>query len=1840
MGFNINEHQTNIVPFQSGSGIPNHLSPLGSVYVDNLTGIEYINKDGLNGWAFLYDSTMPIGGSSSGGTVTGATVFTGGLTANTISATTYLNLPSISGLYLPLSGGTLSGPLSGTTFSGTGLTLSTPSGLVTTGETFTLYNTLGQKGFRIYNDGTISNPGLSGYQPLYPAEYFGYGTPVTTASGLGNTVFGGYAMGSQTGSAAAYNTVFGVKALGTLTTGSMGLNCLFGMMAGYYQQTGSYNVGMGYNSLAGSTGITSTGTAISYNVGIGTSTLLQITNGAVGNTAIGNAAMQGTSALSGITGTYNTGIGFQSLFKIISGIDNVGLGAYSLQLLTTGSYNTGLGYASLNKVTTGSNNVGMGYSSLFDVTTGTSNTALGYNTGRGIITGSNNTILGASVTGLADISNTVIIADGQGNQRITVPSTGNVLIGYGLTDAGYKFDVNGTTRLNGKNTFTGSITASANLAQANLVTSTLVAAAHNDVLVGLDVTPTFNSGSYTGVTNYSARFSGGNLLINPSTTFGNNILFSGDNTSVIGSLTNRLANIYVRQISSGSNSLQINNATSVFINSATASGNIFSIFGNGNNAWGGNGDIQFINAYPVLTMSSNATPYTHTLLRLNPTYTYATGGNYSVRGIHYNPILSNTAGIISHIALETTTGNVILGSTSGNTIIGGSTDNLSKLQVSGTITASSGSAVGTSLYPTLTATAINDRLTGVEISNTFNDGGFTGVSKYGLRLWAGAIGPQYNMIFSSGLGKTNINAYNTNTANAPLSLQDISTGYLLLCIANNTNGVVIGTSSGDASSIFTVASTSKGALLPRTTYSLRTGITSPATGLLIYQTDTSTTPEGFYINKSGGWDMFGTLGATQTWSGVNKYETSSGGSLLFNSTTVNSGTSTIGFQNFGQSAKQAFVSGVPVGGQNIMNLSLGTNGTTELIQMNGQYLNTLINKPYLRDQVCISTTTNNSSVMLYFNNTISTNNTSLGASGIQSVTSGGQGSATRLEFLLNSGTNPTVVTGDRAMSIFHATKNVLIDNSTSDGGQTLQIGGTAKSSTAWGLNGIQSLFAATTYTDNSTAASATVSNNMVNVIGVPTLSATTTGVTYTNASTLYIAGPPIGSGVTITNPTALSVGSGRFTMNNPGNGTYSKEGQLLIATSSGAFGGFFVDTSGTGGNMGFKPTFGFKKGLDGLMGVGIQLVAATDYDNRLAFIGNHYQFTSSATAGGSGLVMGGQYIIPLGRIHSTGIYGTLNTVSSSFYSDCLSTAAANNQKLVSHYINDTYTASTFTGITTYGIYQNNAAQNYLQGNTGINTSVDAGYKLDVNGTSRNSGLSTFNGGILSSGNISSTAWGTNGVNLQVAAATYTDTSSSGSTSINNMVNTFGIPTINTTNTGVTYQQVATLYIAGVPVAANTGVTLQNTYSIYANGRVQINGSLGVTQGLTSNGNIFATGGNFIYGGTGYGTGYNFNGNTGTLGFYYGNSTNVFIGTTLTGFTGLNVNTSNNIGVGAISTNTAKLEVTGGILNIGTYGYVNINASNNQSMIVFSGGNTIGGTGYTDFIKVVNTSAGATNQNKTIRLNNTGGLEFLNSAYTSLILSISDNGILNIGGGAATTTSNDGAKNYLAFNSNNSQIYDDTNLHIHSRNVGGSMWLNTNGGQLNLLNQSPLGGGAIGTGVAIGNSTTLKAFTNIYGSKTYTIGAYGYTAVGGTGTGGGTTAPYSLYCDSRIEATEFDATSDERLKDVQGKIELTDAINLVKNIEPIIYTWKDSKDKSLKAGYSAQQVVKSGFKHLVSEIPNDKLAESTDEDGFTSPEGFQLTMNYDQVIPYHGTVIKYLLEKIELLEKELQEIKNK
>jgi hypothetical protein len=92
----------------------------------------------------------------------------------------------------------------------------------------------------------------------------------------------------------------------------------------------------------------------------------------------------------------------------------------------------------------------------------------------------------------------------------------------------------GTTSLSTATKFTiaGSETASSAIARGTLINTALTASANNDVLVGLDINPTFNNGAFTGVSNLGLRVQSGNVgigiaipfsgaTVNPSLEIGN-----------------------------------------------------------------------------------------------------------------------------------------------------------------------------------------------------------------------------------------------------------------------------------------------------------------------------------------------------------------------------------------------------------------------------------------------------------------------------------------------------------------------------------------------------------------------------------------------------------------------------------------------------------------------------------------------------------------------------------------------------------------------------------------------------------------------------------------------------------------------------------------------------------------------------------------------------------------------------------------------------------------------------------------------------------------------------------------------------------------------------------------------------------------------------------------------------------------------------------------------------------------------------------------------------------------------------------------------------------------------
>jgi len=100
---------------------------------------------------------------------------------------------------------------------------------------------------------------------------------------------------------------------------------------------------------------------------------------------------------------------------------------------------------------------------------------------------------------------------------------------------------------------------------------------------------------------------------------------------------------------------------------------------------------------------------------------------------------------------------------------------------------------------------------------------------------------------------------NCDGPNGTLTLCQNASGYVFLNGSQSANdnfingAVSIGKNSAAAtSSILELTSTTKGVLFPRMTSAQRTAISSPAVGLVVYQTDAT---EGLYINKSTGWAL-------------------------------------------------------------------------------------------------------------------------------------------------------------------------------------------------------------------------------------------------------------------------------------------------------------------------------------------------------------------------------------------------------------------------------------------------------------------------------------------------------------------------------------------------------------------------------------------------------------------------------------------------------------------------------------------------------------------------------------------------------------------------------------------------------------------------------------------------------------------------------------------------------------------------------------------------------------------------------------------------------------------------
>jgi hypothetical protein len=211
------------------------------------------------------------------------------------------------------------------------------------------------------------------------------------------------------------NTAIGANSMTANTSGTN--NSAVGRGSLATNISGSELTAVGSNAMFYNTG--------SYNTALGSSALFLNTSGGA-NTAVGYQALYDN-----VDGFSLVGVGNTALQNNTTGYDNVAVGVSSLNLNTSGINNTAMGNYALPSTITTSNNTGLGYRAGY-LSTGSYNTFVGNDSGYSMTTGTKNTILGRydGNTGGLDIrtlSNNIVLSDGDGNPRIHIDSSGNLL---------------------------------------------------------------------------------------------------------------------------------------------------------------------------------------------------------------------------------------------------------------------------------------------------------------------------------------------------------------------------------------------------------------------------------------------------------------------------------------------------------------------------------------------------------------------------------------------------------------------------------------------------------------------------------------------------------------------------------------------------------------------------------------------------------------------------------------------------------------------------------------------------------------------------------------------------------------------------------------------------------------------------------------------------------------------------------------------------------------------------------------------------------------------------------------------------------------------------------------------------------------------------------------------------------------------------------------------------------------------------------------------------------------------------------------------------------------------
>jgi hypothetical protein len=380
-------------------------------------------------------------------------------------------------------------------------------------------------------------------------------------------------------------------------------------------------------------------------------------------------------------------------------------------------------------------------------------------------------------------------------------------------------------------TFTGSNTSASAIARGLNLTHTLVASANSDVLVGLDINPTFTNGAFTSVKNYGIRINGGIFQKTYYTDISNVNFLMGSGYELYG----------------------LSHASAGYEYYITNS------FG-----WGSGWTLNFgTNTNKILSISSSS-------VTANPLFTFNSGWTYGqLSTFNSSPSVGFTFSEFSgwNFVIRNTTGTNrfrVFNST-GNIGINTDTDNGYRLDVNGTARVSdnltvsknqnaatlltisnttSGNASQAAIGLTSDSTSgsayfgkYSNTKTVYKIFNT-NDFYFTNDSRGDIAI-----------LNDFATGKIKFSAGGSSTAQITLT----SAGRLLIGTTTEDSYIVDGngrgrftglmvgnTTTASESAALQADSTTRGFLPPRMTTVQRDAIASPATGLQVYNTTTNT----------------------------------------------------------------------------------------------------------------------------------------------------------------------------------------------------------------------------------------------------------------------------------------------------------------------------------------------------------------------------------------------------------------------------------------------------------------------------------------------------------------------------------------------------------------------------------------------------------------------------------------------------------------------------------------------------------------------------------------------------------------------------------------------------------------------------------------------------------------------------------------------------------------------------------------------------------------------------------------------------------------------------------------